>query len=57
MTETCSRCGRSRDTATDPLQRLAWVTNRDQGHQTWLCPTCARTHVRDLECKLPTEYW
>ena len=57
MTETCSRCDRSRATTTDPVQRLAWVTDRDNGRQTWLCPTCARTHVRDLECKLPTEYW
>jgi transposase-like protein len=57
MTATCSRCGRSKDTVTDPTQRLAWVSEHDQGHQTWLCHTCARTHVRDLESKLPVEYW
>ncbi|MFD9733053.1 hypothetical protein [Umezawaea sp. NPDC059074] len=57
MTETCSRCGRNRDTVTDPAERLAWVSDRDRGVQTWLCHTCARAHVRDLEAKLPSEYW
>jgi hypothetical protein len=57
MTETCARCGRTRDTVTDPAQRLAWVSEREHGTNTWLCHTCARTHVRDLESKLPAEYW
>ncbi len=57
MTETCSRCDRSRAAVTDPAQRLAWVSERERGRQTWLCHTCARTHVRALESKLPAEYW
>nr|WP_245378145.1 hypothetical protein [Kibdelosporangium banguiense] len=53
---TCSRCGRSKAKAT-PLDALAWVSERTSGRTTWLCPTCARTHVRDIEGKLPEEYW
>jgi rubredoxin len=53
---TCSRCGRSKATAA-PIDALAWVSERTNGHLTWLCPTCARTHVRDIEGKLPEEYW
>ncbi|MEV4320456.1 hypothetical protein [Actinocrispum sp. NPDC049592] len=53
---TCSRCGRSRATAT-PVEALAWVSERRGDQMTWLCPTCARAHVRDIEGKLPEEYW
>jgi hypothetical protein len=53
MTETCSRCGRSRAAVTDLAQRLAWVSERERGRRAWLCHTCARTHVR----KLPAEFW
>lgn len=53
----CGRCGRRRDG--DALAALAWVSERDQprGAVRWLCPDCARTHVRDIESKLPDEYW
>ncbi|WP_216214489.1 hypothetical protein [Amycolatopsis aidingensis] len=52
----CFRCGARRDPA-DPGQRLAWVADFDQGTKRWLCPSCARQHVRDIEGKLPGEYW
>lgn len=53
---TCSRCGRSR--AQDaPLDALAWALEADTGRHVWLCPTCARSHVRDIEGKLPHAYW
>ena len=53
----CSRCGRSR-TADDQLTALAWVSERDErGNARWLCPDCARTHVRDIEGKLDQEWW
>jgi hypothetical protein len=29
----------------------------DRRGQRWLCPACARQHVRDIEGKLPAEYW
>ncbi|NED93745.1 hypothetical protein G1H11_00260 [Phytoactinopolyspora alkaliphila] len=52
----CHRCGRRR--ADDsPLDALAWVMERDTGRRVLLCPSCARRHVRDIEGKLPTEYW
>ncbi|WP_409183024.1 hypothetical protein F9C11_00720 [Amycolatopsis sp. VS8301801F10] len=54
---TCSRCGRARAAETDPLATLAWVSTKENGEHRWLCPDCARTHVRDIEGKLPDEYW
>jgi hypothetical protein len=53
---TCSRCGRSKAAAA-PVEALAWVSERQGERMTWLCPACARTHVRDIEGKLPEEYW
>ncbi|MCE7008251.1 hypothetical protein LWC34_36365 [Kibdelosporangium philippinense] len=53
---TCSRCGRSKSSAA-PMEALAWVSERSNDRMTWLCPTCARAHVRDIEGKLPEEYW
>ncbi len=52
----CSLCGRSRADA-DALTALSWVTENDERGPRWLCPACARTHVRDIEGKLPAEYW
>ena len=54
---TCSICGRRRDLAAAPAEALSWVSERERGAQRWLCPTCARAHVRDIEGKLPAEYW
>lgn len=57
MTEVprCGRCGRQRES--DQLAAMAWVHERDNGRERWLCPDCARTHVRDIESKLPDEWW
>lgn len=52
----CSRCGRSRGSA-PAVEALSWVSGRDERGPSWLCPSCARTHVRDIEGKLPDEYW
>lgn len=52
----CKRCGRSRAAAA-PAEALAWSMENDRSGQSWLCPACARTHVRDIEGKLPDEYW
>ncbi|MEU5690183.1 hypothetical protein [Actinosynnema sp. NPDC020468] len=57
MTDTCARCGRTRTSVVDPAELLAWVRERENGADRWLCHVCARVHVRDIEGKLPTEYW
>ena len=50
---TCRTCGRPREGDT-----LTWAFDRDaDGTVRWLCPECARRHVRDLEAKLPPEWW
>jgi hypothetical protein len=51
------RCGRTRGADEDPATALAWVSSRERGGLRWLCPDCARQHVRDIEGKLPDEYW
>jgi hypothetical protein len=39
------------------VEALTWVPERERGRTQWMCPSCARTHVRDIEGKLPAEYW
>jgi rubredoxin len=54
--ETCRLCGVARDEAAPSA--LAWARERDpDGRESWLCPDCARRHVRDIEAKLPHEWW
>ncbi|MBW0105988.1 hypothetical protein I4I78_26510 [Pseudonocardia sp. KRD-291] len=37
---------------------LTWARERDgNGRDRWLCPGCARRHVRDIEAKLAHEWW
>ncbi|WP_200834696.1 hypothetical protein [Amycolatopsis alkalitolerans] len=57
MTTRCARCGAVREAETEPSLVLAWVSEREGGDVRWLCPQCARDHVRDIEGKLPSEYW
>ncbi|AHH94469.1 hypothetical protein GCM10010174_28400 [Kutzneria viridogrisea] len=54
---TCSTCGRLRDVHANSVESLAWACERERGVVRWMCPTCARAHVRDIEGKLPAEYW
>jgi hypothetical protein len=53
----CLRCGAVRDPA-DPAA-LAWACEPrpDGGPAAWLCPACTRAHARDIEAKLPPEWW
>jgi hypothetical protein len=52
----CRVCGTARDPR-DP-DALAWAHERDpDGREHRLCPPCARRHVRDIEAKLPHEWW
>jgi hypothetical protein len=39
------------------MEALAWVSERSGNRLTWLCPACARAAGRDIEGKLPEEYW
>ena len=32
---------------------MSWSSERDRGVLRWLCPDCARAHVREIEGKLP----
>ncbi|WP_433501863.1 hypothetical protein ACQP04_18720 [Pseudonocardia halophobica] len=53
---TCERCGATVEPG-DPA-RLAWSVEREpDGRDSALCPACAREHVRDIEARLPREWW
>lgn len=50
----CSMCGTDAD---DPVAVLTWTLDvTDQGWQ-WICPDCARDHLRDIESRLGQEWW
>lgn len=54
----CLRCGAPRDCADGAWADPGWAVLRDPGEQArWLCPACARRHVRDIEAKLDAEWW
>lgn len=55
--DSCARCARTRGSVSDPAELLAWVRQRERGTDQWLCHRCARIHVRDIEGKLPADYW
>jgi hypothetical protein len=57
MAVTCVRCDRQRDQRVSTAEALAWASERDRDAIRWLCPACARVHARDIEAKLPQEYW
>ncbi len=49
----CLRCGATREAAD-----ATWSCERDPvGAVRWLCPDCVRRHVRDIEAKLPHDWW
>jgi hypothetical protein len=53
MDTVCSLCGTRADGST-----LTWARERDErGRDRWLCPDCARAHVRDIEARLSTDWW
>jgi transposase-like protein len=49
---TCSLCGAEQEPAT----ALAGV-DEPGPEPRWVCPDCARRHVRDIEAKLAPEWW
>jgi hypothetical protein len=53
----CARCGKQRAADCPPVEAMSWSSERDRGALRWLCPDCARAHVRDIEGKLPVDYW
>ncbi|HEX3786149.1 MAG TPA: hypothetical protein VHX38_41420 [Pseudonocardiaceae bacterium] len=53
----CTSCGQQRAADCAPFEAMAWSSERDRGVVRWLCPACARAHVRDIEGKLPVNYW
>lgn len=36
---------------------LGWSPSFTARGVLWQCPECVRAHVRDIETKLPEEYW
>jgi hypothetical protein len=48
----CHRCSAADDTGD-----LAWALDREDGVQRRLCPDCARAHTRDIEARLPPQWW
>lgn len=52
----CGLCGH-RGAAETVATGLGWLRESEAGRTRWLCPRCVRDHVRDIEGKLPTEYW
>lgn len=52
----CAMCG-ARRPEDRSVTTLAWVRETEDGRTRWLCPRCAREHVRDIEGKLPVDYW
>jgi hypothetical protein len=54
--ECCRVCGAVRDNG--QASALSWVCERrPEGRPVWLCERCARAHLRDIESKLPDEWW
>ncbi|MCP2167896.1 hypothetical protein [Goodfellowiella coeruleoviolacea] len=56
LTTQCYRCDQRQD-RDDPVEALTWVPEREGQRLRWLCPACARAHVREIEGKLSHEYW
>ena len=48
---TCALCGAEHHPAA-----LAWLCEPGPEPR-WLCPDCARRHVREIEAKLAPEWW
>ena len=48
----CAQCGAEQDAAS------ALAGSFEPGTEPrWLCPDCARRHVREIEAKLAPEWW
>jgi len=39
------------------MSSLTWVSEHERRGMRWLCPDCARVHVRDIESKLDQDWW
>lgn len=48
----CDRCSAVREPGD-----LGWTFDRSDGTTRGFCPACTRAHVRDIEAKLPDEWW
>ena len=51
---TCDYCGR---TAEEGAATLAWTTAVEHGRRCTFCPECSRSHLREIEGKLDSEFW
>jgi endogenous inhibitor of DNA gyrase (YacG/DUF329 family) len=53
----CSQCGRSPEGDEGDAVPFDWMTDRDRGRVTVVCPACARQHSRAIEGKLDQAWW
>lgn len=52
--QACSGCGRR------PAGDVPWTWSRsvdERGRTSLLCEECSRDHARDIEAKLPDDWW
>ncbi|HEX9683639.1 MAG TPA: hypothetical protein VGA13_11190 [Acidimicrobiales bacterium] len=57
-TVSCSQCGTVLDGGPDDAATQGWSMGVEAtGRVTWECGACTRRHVRDIESKLPEEFW
>lgn len=52
----CSRCGTPSLAAEDGLAP-GWSLSSDERGLLHLCADCTRSHARDIEAKLPDQWW
>jgi hypothetical protein len=50
---TCDFCGRQAGEG----DALSWTTSVENGRRKTYCDACSRTHIREIEGKLDSEWW
>ncbi|GAB3621946.1 hypothetical protein GCM10027418_00280 [Mariniluteicoccus endophyticus] len=50
----CAGCGRRCGSEVPPW---TWTRSVDGERISWLCEDCVRDHARDIEAKLPDDWW
>jgi hypothetical protein len=56
-TVTCSRCGAQQEVADPDATPVGWSFETERGRVLRYCVTCVRENIRNIEAKLPEEWW